>query len=111
MIVGRTKRHVEKRNPENEMKVERQQKIRKKKKKEWGYQTSLKRKLPEYVAFVWSCRVMHLLLNIARVVEGVIAELGSKRLEAGLALWHLVLRGGARLGGCERGGKAYGGGV
>jgi hypothetical protein len=52
-----------------------------------------------------------LLLNIARVVEWVIAKLGSKRLEARLALRHLVLRGRARLGRCEGGGEAYGGGV
>jgi hypothetical protein len=32
MIVGRTKRHIEKRNPETEMKVERQQRRKGKKK-------------------------------------------------------------------------------
>jgi hypothetical protein len=106
MIVGRTKRQ-KKRKPENEKKVKDREKA--KQKKEWGYQTSLKRKLPECITFVWSCRVMHLLLNIARVVERVVAELGSKGLEAGLTLWQLVLRG--RPGGCEGGGKADGGGV
>lgn len=60
-------------------------------KKSWDTQISLKRKLPEYIAFMWSCLMMHLLLDIARVVEGVIAELGSERLEALLILRHLVL--------------------
>lgn len=80
-------------------------------KKSGDTQTSLKRKLPEYVAFIWSCRAMHLLLDIARVVEGVVAELGSERLEALLILRNLVLRGRSGLGRGKGRREAYGGGV
>lgn len=80
-------------------------------KKSGDTQTSLKGKLPEYIAFVWSCRAMHLLLDIARVVEGGIAEFGPERLKAMLVLRHLFLRGRGGLGRSKGGREAYGGGV
>lgn len=54
---------------------------------------------------------MHLLLDIARVVEGVVAELGSERLEALLILRHLVLRSRSGLGRGKGRRETYGGGV
>jgi hypothetical protein len=57
MIVGRTKRHKERETQESKGKSkDREEGVEN---KEWGYQTSLKGKLPEYITFVWSCRVMH----------------------------------------------------
>ena len=70
----------------------------KEEKERWRHQTSLEKRLPEYMTFIWSCRAMHLLLDVARVIVGGIAELGSKGLET-----LLVLRGRAGLGWGEGG--------
>lgn len=59
---------------------------KKKRRKRWGHQTSLEKRLPEYMTFIWSCRAMRLLLDVARVVVRGIAELGSKGLETLLIL-------------------------
>jgi hypothetical protein len=96
ILVCRTKRlkrkkKKKKKKKPNEQETKFKRDRRGKRKKSWDTQISLKRKLPEYIAFMWSGLMMHLLLDIVRVVEGVITELGSERLEALLILRHLVL--------------------